>query len=399
MRKCILRITNTLNSVIAIKNLFIVHLTIIVSTNPIAHGTSSTTGDCPTNESLTCDCAKGRCMCVWPNRYDAFLKRCSELEPLCFEEGKVCNGQNSVCEEGRCKCEPEVRKYNCRSKSGLYSLKKHEADYARSKGPDGYHYKCVNCDEYTTKSQATMVRHTWTHKKQHFRCDNCFENFENEFSLYKHKKTTHPETTSQHNRASSKGNKEKREAAAAAAAALLLNLFVDLRHGLKEARDQAQVGHLEDGRLGVLVDGHDGLRVLHAGQVLDGAADAHRHVQLRRHDLARLADLQVVRDEAGVDGRSTGAHRRVELVGQLLSPLFMPRPPLMTRLAAVSSGRSDLVSSALMNSTTSGLETELFSGSEGADPPPTVAASKDVPRTVRTFTLSSALIVCRALPA
>ncbi|KAH9403247.1 hypothetical protein TYRP_015130 [Tyrophagus putrescentiae] len=125
----------------------------------------------------------------------------------------------STSAEAKRQAAASIRKYNCRSKSGLYSLKKHEADYARSKGPDGYHYKCVNCDEYTTKSQATMVRHTWTHKKQHFRCDNCFENFENEFSLYKHKKTTHPESTSQHNRASSKGNKEKREAAAAAAAA------------------------------------------------------------------------------------------------------------------------------------------------------------------------------------
>ena len=109
------------------------------------------------------------------------------------------------------------RKYNCRSKSGLYSLKKHESDYVRSKGPDGYHYKCVNCDEYTTKSQASMVRHIWTHKKQNFRCD-CGDTFENEFSLYKHKKTTHPELTTHHTRTSSK-NKEANKAKEAAAAA------------------------------------------------------------------------------------------------------------------------------------------------------------------------------------
>lgn len=102
-----------------------------------------------------------------------------------------------------------IRKYNCRSKSGLYSLKKHENDYVRDKSSDGYHYRCTNCPDYTTKSQASMVRHIWTHKKQNFRCD-CGEIFENEFSLYKHKKNTHPELTTQHNRSNSK--KEKKEA-------------------------------------------------------------------------------------------------------------------------------------------------------------------------------------------
>src|SRR2546427_1765476 len=43
-----------------------------------------------------------------------------------------------------------------------------------------------------------------------------------------------------------------------------------------------------------LVDRHDHLGVLHAGQVLDGARDAQGDVQLRRHDLAGLANLQVV---------------------------------------------------------------------------------------------------------
>jgi len=49
---------------------------------------------------------------------------------------------------------------------------------------------------------------------------------------------------------------------------------------------------LEDGRVRVRVDGHDALGVLHAGQVLDRARDAHRDVQLRRHHLAGLADLR-----------------------------------------------------------------------------------------------------------
>lgn len=129
--------------------------------------------------------------------------------------GNVSECTNLVQQQGKT---GSTRKYNCRSKSGLYSLKKHESDYIRSKGPDGYHYKCANCDEYTTKSQASMVRHIWTHKKQNFRCD-CGDSFENEFSLYKHKKTKHPELTSQHNRASSKGSAASKQKQALATAA------------------------------------------------------------------------------------------------------------------------------------------------------------------------------------
>ena len=54
---------------------------------------------------------------------------------------------------------------------------------------------------------------------------------------------------------------------------------------------QAKDCYLEDGRLGVLVDGHDCLAVLHARQVLDGPTDAHSDVQLWGHDLAGLAHL------------------------------------------------------------------------------------------------------------
>ena len=57
------------------------------------------------------------------------------------------------------------------------------------------------------------------------------------------------------------------------------HLVLHLGHGFEEVRDEAEVGDLEDGRLRVLVDGDDELRVLHAGQMLDGARDPDGHVQ------------------------------------------------------------------------------------------------------------------------
>src|SRR6185295_2904194 len=44
-----------------------------------------------------------------------------------------------------------------------------------------------------------------------------------------------------------------------------------LRYGLEQVRDQAVIGDLEDRGLWILVDGHDCLRALHAGDVLDRA--------------------------------------------------------------------------------------------------------------------------------
>ena len=79
---------------------------------------------------------------------------------------------------------------------------------------------------------------------------------------------------------------------------------LQLRHDLKEVADQAKVGDLEDRRLGVLVDGDDGARILDAGQMLDRAGYANRDIELRRNDLARLPDLHVVRGEAGIHRRA-----------------------------------------------------------------------------------------------
>ena len=48
-----------------------------------------------------------------------------------------------------------------------------------------------------------------------------------------------------------------------------LHFALHLGHGFEKVGDEAEVGDLEDGCLGVLVDGHDELRVLHAGQMLN----------------------------------------------------------------------------------------------------------------------------------
>src|SRR5690606_13975628 len=60
---------------------------------------------------------------------------------------------------------------------------------------------------------------------------------------------------------------------------------------LEEVADKAVVGDLEDRRFLVLVNGHDHLGVLHASEVLDGAGDAHRDVEIGCDHLARLTNL------------------------------------------------------------------------------------------------------------
>ena len=90
---------------------------------------------------------------------------------------------------------------------------------------------------------------------------------------------------------------------------------LEFRQDREEVAHEAVVGHLEDRRLLVLVDRDDDLRVLHAGEVLDGARDADRDVEVGRHDLAGLAHLPVVGRVARVHRGARGAHGGAELVG------------------------------------------------------------------------------------
>src|SRR5215204_1282456 len=84
-------------------------------------------------------------------------------------------------------------------------------------------------------------------------------------------------------------------------AALLAQFGRELRQNLEKIADQPVISDLEDRRLLVLVDGDDHLGILHPGEVLDGAGNADRDVELGRHHFAGLADLPVVRRIAGVD--------------------------------------------------------------------------------------------------
>src|SRR4029077_10103862 len=80
-----------------------------------------------------------------------------------------------------------------------------------------------------------------------------------------------------------------------------LDRLGQLRRDLEQVADDAEVGDLEDGRLFVLVHRDDRLRRLHSGAVLDRPGDTQRDVQLRRHGLTGLADLELARVVARVD--------------------------------------------------------------------------------------------------
>src|SRR5437763_1726052 len=97
--------------------------------------------------------------------------------------------------------------------------------------------------------------------------------------------------------------------------AVLAEFGGKLGQRLIEIGDKAIVGDLEDRRLLVLVDRDDHLGILHAGEMLDGARDADRDIEFRRHHLAGLADLPVVGRIAGIDRCARGPNRGAELVG------------------------------------------------------------------------------------
>ena len=99
---------------------------------------------------------------------------------------------------------------------------------------------------------------------------------------------------------------------------LLLQLRDERRRDLEQVALDAVVGHFEDRRLGVLVDGDDRARALHADQVLNRARDAERDVQLRRHRLARAADLALHRQPAVVADRPRRRELGAERLGELL---------------------------------------------------------------------------------
>src|SRR4051812_15504563 len=78
--------------------------------------------------------------------------------------------------------------------------------------------------------------------------------------------------------------------------------LLEFRQYGEKVADKAVIRNLENRRFLVLVDGDDDLGILHAGEMLDRSRDAHRDVEVRRHDLAGLADLPIVRGIARIHG-------------------------------------------------------------------------------------------------
>ena len=98
------------------------------------------------------------------------------------------------------------------------------------------------------------------------------------------------------------------------------------RH-FEEIADDAIIGDFENRGVRVLVDCNDGACALHPDDVLDGAGDADRDVQLRRDGLAGAADLalhgQPPRIADGTRRRELRAERRRELLRRARSLLAL----------------------------------------------------------------------------
>src|SRR5579862_316109 len=75
----------------------------------------------------------------------------------------------------------------------------------------------------------------------------------------------------------------------------------------EEVADNSIIGYLEDGGVLILVDGGYGARAFHAYDMLNGAADSQREVELGRDGLAGAADLALHGEPAFVADRTRGA--------------------------------------------------------------------------------------------
>ena len=98
--------------------------------------------------------------------------------------------------------------------------------------------------------------------------------------------------------------------------------------------------------------------------MLDGTQDAGDDVELRRDDLAGLADLPVVRGITGIDGRAACTNGRITSLNFSEEPRV--RPPEMMILAEVNSGRSEVDMAGLAAAPTVSTYAELPSPAEAA---------------------------------
>src|SRR3984885_9152698 len=83
-----------------------------------------------------------------------------------------------------------------------------------------------------------------------------------------------------------------------------LDLFSERRDHVEEVAHNTIIGDLEDGGLYVFINRNNGACALHANDMLDGAADAERNVELGSHGLSRTANLPLQGQPAVVADRA-----------------------------------------------------------------------------------------------
>src|SRR5262249_51753370 len=87
---------------------------------------------------------------------------------------------------------------------------------------------------------------------------------------------------------------------------------------LEQVADNAVVRDFEDGRVGVFVDGNNRVRPFHADEMLNGARDTQREIQLWRYGLARAAYLPLHWQPPRIADRTRRCQFRAEGIRQSL---------------------------------------------------------------------------------
>ena len=95
-----------------------------------------------------------------------------------------------------------------------------------------------------------------------------------------------------------------------------LELLSQLRDLLEEIANETDISDLEDGCIGILVDGSNNFTILHTSQMLDSATDTSTEVKLRSDVLSSLTDLQTVVCETAVDSCARSTNSGTESVGE-----------------------------------------------------------------------------------
>src|SRR5258708_11063940 len=106
----------------------------------------------------------------------------------------------------------------------------------------------------------------------------------------------------------------------------LLDLLNKDRQDFEQVADDAIVGNVESGSFGIVVDGHDGLRVLHPHQVLNRARDTDGDVEFGSHSLTRRTYLSIDWKPLRIADRS----RRGQVAAESFGKFFGQRDVVFT---------------------------------------------------------------------